>query len=288
MVETWVILGLSGAFVVGLFNIYQKYLIDNGHSPLKIIVDMHIVATLVMFTSVLFVPIIITKEILILLLITGVLNGVSFWLLALAYQEDALSLIAPLRGFTPILVAFMEPLFFDGLAYNIYLVLASIIVAIGIYVLTYEGSMRESLHRIMNGGIKKGLISAAVISFAVIADRYAIVNTEIHPVMYAAYVMFSALIFSFIIGYYYTDDSLKEQLIPEPAIIPLGVLRGISVAFAFGAFLFAEGTRVNVLWQLGGVFATIFGGSLLKDDDLVRRSIGATMIVVAAAIVVLA
>jgi len=34
MVELWIIVGLTGSFVVGLFNLYQKYLIEKGQTPI--------------------------------------------------------------------------------------------------------------------------------------------------------------------------------------------------------------------------------------------------------------
>lgn len=286
IVDTWVLLGLTGALAIGFFNIYQKYLINEGHNPKNIIVDMHTVGAMVLIIPALLVPFNINTEIILLFVGSGLLNGISFWLLALAYEDGDLSLIAPLRGLTPILVAALEPLVFLDVQYELALILASIVVAIGLYVLTYEDSLKQTARRIMKGDIKKGLISSSVIAFAVIVDRYAIVETELHPVLYALYLMLSAIMFSTIIAYKKSDQSIQDIVIPEPITIPLGVLRGVSVSLAFGAFLFVEGTRVNIVWQLGAVIATLFGGTVLKEDDLLTRTIGVILIVMGAVVAV--
>lgn len=286
LVDTWVILGLTGALTIGIFNIYQKYLIENGQKPKNVIVDMHTGAILVLIIPVLFVPFSINSTIILLFIGSGLLNGVSFWYLATAYEEGDLSLIAPLRGLTPIIVALIEPLAFPDVKYQLVLVVASIVVAIGLYVLTYEDGLKQTAQRIVQGGIKKGLISSSVIAFAVIVDRYAIVETSVHPLTYALYLMISAFLVSVIIAYVKSDQNIRTVVVPEPITIPLGILRGVSVTLAFGAFLFVEGTRVNIVWQLGAVVATLFGGTVMKEDDLLIRTVGVMLIVLGAVIAV--
>lgn len=285
-VDTWVILGLAGALTIGFFNIYQKYLVNKGQNPKNIIVDMHSIGFLVLIIPSLFVPFNISADIILLFIGSGVLNGISFWYLASAYEDGDLSLIAPLRGLTPIIVAALEPIVFSDVQYEIVLVVASIVVAIGLYVLTYEDSLKGTAKRIVEGDIKKGLISSSVIAFAVIVDRFAIVETEVHPVQYAMYLMLSALFFSIIIAYKKSDQSVQQILIPDSIAIPLGIMRGMSVSLAFGAFLFVEGTRVNIVWQLGAVIATLFGGTVLKEDDLLIRIVGVILIISGAVIAV--
>ena len=286
-VDTWVVLGLSGALTIGIFNIYQKYLIENGHNPKNLIVDMHTAAVLVLIVPVLFVPFTLNSTITLLFIGSGFLNGISFWYLATAYEEGDLSLIAPLRGLTPIIVALLEPLAFPDVQYQLVLVATSIVVAIGLYVLTYEDGFKQTAQRIVQGGIKKGLISSSVIAFAIILDRYAIVETSVHPLTYALYLMISALVVSSLIAYTKSDQNIKKIITPDLITIPLGILRGVSVSLAFGAFLFVEGTRVNIVWQLGAVIATLFGGTIMKEDDLFIRTIGVILIIFGAVIAVL-
>lgn len=307
LVETWIIAGLTGAIIVALFNIYQKYIIDDGISPLIIALQMHIVGSIIMVFIMSFVPyeesignfwtyeIYSTINIYIprlpnmylfsLLIATGVVNAVSFLLLASAYTHDALSIIAPLRGITPIIVAILEPLFFD-LSYQIELILASLVVATGIYIVLYEGDRYEPIRRIKDLGVLKGLASAGVIAIAVLIDRYALVNYEVDPVNYTGGLIISTMVFTFVIIALMKGKKSLQTLIIKREMMVLGFLRTGAVGFAIVALSLIEGTRVNVIWQTNIIIVALFGGKLLKEDNIIRRSFGAALILVATIIVV--
>ena len=281
MVELWIIVGLAGSFAVGLFNLYQKYVIERGQTPLQVITGMHLVASVLLLSTLLFAPVFFSVKMALLLVASGIINGISFWLLAIAYEQDSLSLIAPLRGVTPIFVAFFEPIVFQNLNYKLSLVFSSFVVAFGIYILLYEDSFVAPLKRLSDRGVSRGVISAIIIAFAVLIDRYAIVNTGVEPVTYSMYLMIAAFVSSFIISVHFSESRATDMLIPDAKIIPLGFLRALYVVLAFTTLSLVEGTRFTIIWQIGTMIAAIAGGSLLNEDDLVRKSIGAGMILIA-------
>lgn len=308
IIENWAIIGLIGAGIVAVFNIYQKYIIEKGYEPLEIALQMHLVGSIVMAVVISFLeygedvgnsysadiygsisvylPGIPETGLLALIVATGVVNALSFWLLASAYSDGALSVIAPLRGVTPIIVAFIEPLFFSSVGYEFTLIISSIIVAIGVYVVLYEDNVYEPIKRISDIGVMKGILSAAIIAMAVLIDRYSMVNYEITPVGYTGALIISTLVFTFAITLILKGKEAlhKVELNSETAV--LGIIRTSSVVFAITALSLVEGTRVNVVWQMSVVLAAVFGGSLLSEENLIRRGVGASLIIVAAAIVV--
>lgn len=283
MIEVWLIYGLVGAFVNGLFNTYQKVLTNNGRSPIEILVSMHTVAFVILSPTLVIYRPSFSWELLGLLILTGVLNGLSFYYLAIAYDYGALSIVAPLRGITPILVAFMEPLVFSDFGYDYILVIASFLVGLGIYVLLYEDSITKPITRIKDEGVSRGLLSAAIISLAVLVDRYALTETSVEPEPYAALVVFGSLVASLIITWRVSD--IQESLNFDREILPIGVLRAVSIFMVFGALSLTEGTKVNIILQLGVIIATIAGGGLLGEDNIIRRILGVILILIAAFIV---
>lgn len=285
MIEVWVLYGLAAAATNGLFNTYQKILTSNGRDPVQILLIMHLIAFILLSPTLFIYPPAVTTELLGLLLLTGILNGLSFWYLAVAYESGALSIVAPLRGITPILVALVEPLVFPDFQYKYALIFASVLVGLGLYVLLYEDSVLKPIQRVRNKGVRKGIMSSAIISVAVIVDRYALVNTSVEPESYATLVIFSALVASFIITWKISD--IKEAVTFDREILPIGILRALSIFLAFGALSLAEGTRVNIILQLGIIIATVAGGGILKENNIIRRVIGALFIVASAVLVAL-
>lgn len=284
--DLWIIFGLCGAFLVGLFNIYQKKLINVEISPIKIAVQMHLIGGLIGLPILIYLFSGWTQTVIILLALTGLSNGLSFWFLAEAYGYDSLSIIAPLRGVTPLLVAFIEPLVFQELQYERSLIIASIVVALGLYILLYEDSPLKSLKRINTPGVLIGILSAAVISVAVLIDRYAMTTTDMSPVVYAVFVIWFSLGYLLFITAIRKQYNFKYVIKPTLKMIPLGFFRFTSAALAISALTLIEGTRLNILWQFGYVVAAIFGGKLLGESNLLRRGIGAILILLATVIVI--
>jgi len=185
---------LIGASFVAAFDIYQKFLVDGDYSPLQLAVQTHLVALVPLILLLALFPLTFSPQLLVLVIATGLVNGFGFWMLAVAYREDAISLIAPLRGITPIAVAFVEPLFFSNFSYQLSLLAASIIVAVGMYILLYEDSPWQTVSRIHKPGVKHGVACALFFAIAVLIDRYALVTTGVHPVTYSTYLIGSTLV----------------------------------------------------------------------------------------------
>lgn len=309
IVQNWVIVGLIGASIVAAFNIYQKYAIDDkGFDPLDIALQMHLIGAVIIIPLIsvvpyqdnignlatfeiteflsLYIPGIPGLELTTVIIGTGIVNAVSFWLLASAYSDDALSVIAPLRGVTPVVVAFLEPIFFSSVNYQLNLVASSIIVSIGVYVVLYEDDIYKPVRRLKDTGVIKGIASAIVIGFAVIIDRYAMVGFDLDPINYTGALILSTLFFTSLITIIIKGKKSLNIVQINLETTVLGILRTCSVVFAIVALSLVEGTRVNVIWQINVVLAAVFGGSLLSEENILRRGLGASLVIIAAGIVV--
>jgi len=280
----WILLGLSAAVFFAAFNIYQKHVLTD-FSPLTVTLQANLIAAIILSSGFIVVQPFISQTALVIVLASGILNGFSFWCLAEAYDVAEISLVAPLRGASPIIVAAIEPLFLP-LSYSVILVGAGIITAFGMYILMYEDSIVKPFKRFKSRGVQLGLLSSFLIAGPVLLDRYAFVVTETHPVTYGVYLALFSMVTVVVLTAVTQSDDLKTVLRPRVKLIPLGVFRAGEMGLALGALSLAAGTRVFVLMQVGPVLAAVIGGRMFRDDNLIRRSIGACLIVLAAIIVV--
>lgn len=279
MVDLWLLIGLVTPFVVAIFYTTQKQL-TNTYTPLEVSVSMHIVPTIALSVFLVIYPYLPNKSFLVLGGLSGLTNAISFILLTKAYSKDALSVIAPLRGITPIVVASIEPLVFTSIMYNETLLLASVLVAVGIYIIFYEDSIVKPFKDLFNPGPLFGLFSAVVIAFAVLVDRTVLVNYSIHPLTYTFYVSFFTLLWLLIYTAIY-GKSIQKTIIKTQDTIRIGALRTLTLSLGLGLLSLISGSLMNILWQLNIVITVIIGGRLIGEENTKRRIIGAVIIVLA-------
>lgn len=285
MIETWLLLGLSAVFAIAAFNIYQKHVISDS-SPLTLAHQMHGYAVILLAGVLLFVPWQASLSALGLVTVAGVANGMTYWALAAAYEVEDLSVVAPLQAMAPLLIALVEPLFLP-LEYNAILLSAGALASLGMYTLLYDGGdLLAPLRRIQSPGVQRGVASAAFLAAAVVIDRYAFVTTDIHVLAFTLYLAFFTFATTTALLLITNRDTLTAASSPSLALLPLGVLRAVILALAMGALSLAAGTRVHVLFQLGPVIAAVVGGSLFAEDNLRRRTLGATVILLAVILVI--
>lgn len=284
-IPLWVILGILGTITLAGLDLYKKHLVDDDHSPLNVTLQMHIVGLVPALAILVYFPLTISRDLAILIIGTGVVNGFGFWFLARAFHRDAISLVAPLRGLIPISVALVEPLVFPDFHYHPPLLISALIVSIGMYILLYEDSLQTTRQRLRDPGVMYGVGFALCITAAVLIDRYALVTTGVHPITYSSYLLISTLFVTFGITLYYADRPLNS-IRPTRIFVPLGILRFGNILIAMAALSLIDATRINVLWQFGVVITALLGGKLFREDHLLRRVIGAVLIALAAALVI--
>lgn len=288
MLEPWVLFAIAGAVSLGLFNITKKQVMGQDTSALRVDAQMHILAALPMIAVLaISYPFEFSMEFVGFLLASGLVNAVSFWLLATAYENGALSLIAPLRGVTPVAVGLIEPLVFPELGYQLSLVIASVAVGVGLYVLLYEDTWLGPIRKLSEDGVYQGLLSAGFISVAILIDRFAMTATGVEPNTYAAYLTLTITVIT--VGMFVLFDGTPISKLTEVnlQVASLGFFRFANILLGLTALSLVAGTKVNIVWQLGIVLAALVGGKLLSEENLIRKAVGASMIVAAAAIVVL-
>lgn len=285
MLKTWVIIGIFAAVANSLFNIYQKKTVSNNQTPIQVALNMHIIGAVLLSPVVAIFDINIQTDVILILIFSGLLNALSFVLLAKAYNSQSISIVAPLRGVTPIAIAVIEPIFNRSIQYSISLLGASVLVACGIYILLYKDSLYEPIKRIKDKGVQFGVGSALIISIAAVADKKAIEITEVKPIVYALYLLFvtSLFITSYIL---LKKENLSDKIVLDRDSCIVGTLRAVVISLVFISISLAAATKINILLQSGTVIAVVLGGRLFEESDLLLKSAGAVLILIACVIVI--
>lgn len=286
MVEQWILIALAGAVCSGLFNIYQKQLLATDFEPFELVFVTNGFAVVLLSPIILLTGVQFSATLLVLATASGFVNAISFIFLAKAYDTGSLSLVAPLRGIVPVLVAAIEPLVFARLDYTRSLLLASGLVGVGLYVLFYEESVFEPIRRLQDRSVQVGLASALVIVFAVLIDAHALVRTDINPILYALYLTGTTVFFLTLVPLFRRTNPV-EMFPTNRRAAAIGLLRGVTLVLIFGALSVTAATRVNIVLQLGPVIAAVVGGSLFDESNLGIRAVGSLLILSSSVIVIL-
>lgn len=276
---------MAAAVGIAGFNAYQKYAVDRN-SPL--VVSFQAQLFTLPFTGIVALlapdP---TPSIMTLVVVgaSGMVNAASYYLLAEALRMDDLSVISPLRSIVPVSVALVEPLVLTA-EYSVPVLVASLLAAVGTYVLLIEDSLTTPLKRINSRGVQLGVISALIITAAVLLDRFGVTQTSISPTAYAFYLPLATAIALAVFALLASED-VKEVLRPSLKLAPIGFFRSINLVAAMAAFALTTGTNVTILMRVGILISILVGGSLFDEEYLLYRISGGLMLITGAAMIAL-
>lgn len=289
MFEIWILFGFIGVISLTAYNIYQKYLVDIGFEPITIVVMMNVISFIPFIYIIYTNPFISSSKLFYILLITtSFCSSVSFLALIYGFKSGAISLVAPLRGITPIVVAFIEPFLFGGFTHELTLIISSIFVASGIYIILYENNILSPVYNLSQTPVRLGLLSGIIIAGSVIIDRYILVTFDINPLTLAGYIIFLNAIFLIVLYKIFINEKPLRKIITfNKELAVMSGIRFSEVSMALITISLVEGTRVSIFWQLNVLLSAIIGGKLIKEDNLLRKGIGATLILIATIIVII-
>lgn len=223
------------------------------------------------------------------LIASGIFNAVSFYFLPLALAKEDLGVISQTRGITPIMLAFIEPLIFLDLDYDPVLIVAGFLAGLGLYISFSEDGLLTPIKKISSTGVQLGLISAVVIIFAVLVDRFAVTEVGASPQMYAFGLAGTTALFLSLMRYKNPLDRLFDveiedtsTVVPPREFIPVGIFRASAIGFAIYTLSITTGTEYNILVQLSIPLSVLSAYIFLGEDKFtIRRVIGAMIIVTA-------
>lgn len=276
--ELWLITGLLVCLALGAFNTLQKHLVSN-YSPVTVGYSTNFIASLFLAPVAIyyFLQSGFPLKALGFLVLTGVFNALSFYLLPLALSKEDLGVIAPTRGVSPISIAIIEPLFFVGLAYDINLIAAGLLAGIGLYIANSEEGLMTPIKNLQSPGVLYGLASATCISGAVLADRYAVHSVGAKPQVYAFGLVAITSLFLAVLRLYKEGQT---SLIPEKEFIPVGMARAVTVGAGIFTLSIATGTQFNVLVQLSIPLSVLLGYLFLGERKFTGRQVVGSAIII--------
>lgn len=269
--ELWVFAALAGAMSNGVYGFYQKYYAEDW-SALSIAYQANIVTALFLLPVSFFIGVgRVTPELAALILLSGLANAASFYVLARALEEADLIVVFPIRYLTPVAAALTEPLVFAATQYSVLTIVSSSLAVAGTSLLAFSRVDGTDTDNRLLGAALAGF-SMILILVAVFNDRN-LVSNEIEPTAYAGVLALStaSILFVFVLR---SGDSVTVQR----ELIPLGIFRTLSLFFIVFALSLTTGTNVNIVLALSVVVSTGLGTYVLDEEFTPKRIAGALLV----------
>lgn len=208
--------------------------------------------------------------------VSAIANVVYLTAFFKAAEHEDLSVIVPVTGILPVIVALLEPLVFNA-TYSARLLAATAVVVIGVYLVLLDDDYTTPFRRLTTRGPQFALISTAALAIALLADSY--VATALPPVGYAG--ILTALQLPFFAAILYTKNSsfLKTpQRLATRSLLTFGAVRGASLILLLTALSLISATKHTLFLQLVPVITVFIGGTILNEDHMYRRLTGALVV----------
>lgn len=192
-----------------------------------------------------------------------------------AMRISDISVTEPLRQTTPIFVALLEPLILD-IGVEMSIVGAAVLGGIGSYVMVSKGSMKEPIRNIKNKGALMALLVAFIFSIWAIASRFGATNTNPLLFTYLTYIISLA---GFGVWKSRRSETIEIKNYFRKDMFALGTVTAASAVIGIYAYSLLSASEVTVIKQTSGIFGVLIGGRFFKETDIVRKIIGAIIIV---------
>jgi drug/metabolite transporter (DMT)-like permease len=210
------------------------------------------------------------------ILLGGAVNIVAIYAFLSALGIEDLSVVAPLRQSTPVLVALVEPLVLAA-AFDPRLVGAALAAAAGAYVLLADSPLAP-VSRLGDRATLLALAAATLFAVASLAARYATVRV---PPLFYAFTVYLLMAVGFAAIRAYRSGAVPVRSLAKPRLLALGALTAVRTSVAYLAFSFpdASASAVTVVLQVSIVLDVLAGGTLFGEEHVPRRLVGAGLIV---------
>jgi len=210
------------------------------------------------------------------IIVSGLANIAAIYAFLSALAIEDLSVVAPLRQSTPVLVALAEP-WVLAVAFDPALVVAALAAAAGAYVLLAESPLAP-LRRFGHRATLLALAAAALFAVASLAARF--VTVRVPPLFYS-FTVYLAMAVSFAAIRLYRSGGVPLRSLLRARLLALGALTATRTSVTYFAFSFpaASAAGVTVALQTSVVLNVLIGGMLFREEHVGRRLLGAGLIV---------
>lgn len=208
------------------------------------------------------------------LLISTVIIISSTYLYIEALRITDISITEPLRNTSPIFVALLEPLILE-INFKLLILGAALLGAGGAYILVAKDSLLTPIENMKNKGAMISILVAFILAIYSIAQRFGATNADPLIFIYLSYV-------TSLIGFWFwkrrESGTIKLESYFRKDVFALGTVTAAGVVAGIFAYSMISASEVTVIKQTSAVFGVLIGGRFFREEDLVRKLLGAVII----------
>lgn len=223
-----------------------------------------------------------TPGILLALVISTAVVLASTYLYIEALRITDISVTEPLRNTSPIFVALLEPLLL-GINFQTLILAAALLGSAGAYILVSKDSLLTPIENMKNKGALISVLVAFILGLYSIAQRFGATNADPLIFIYLTYV--TSLI-GFWIWKKHEGTSVELKTYFRKDVFILGTVTAIGVVAGIYAYSFISASETTVIKQTSAIFSVLIGGKFFKETDLLRKTIGALIIIAGVILVI--
>ncbi len=284
--EIGILMALISAFTSSLRESIRKH-ISSDFSSVEIgyMTQVYGAVILAPFASYYFIQssITFTPELILALLLSagGVLSTTYIYVEAMRISD--LSVTEPLRQMTPLIVALLEPVFL-ATDFSATVLAAALLGAIGSYILVSDKGFRAPLQNLKNRGALMAVLVAVIFAVLAIAKRFG--STNIEPLLFTYFTYVIGLI-GFWIWKKKKGDSPCIESFMRKDVATMGTVTAVGAVITIYAFSMISASEVVVIKQTSGIFGILIGRRFFKEEAIIRKLLGALVIITGVLIVTL-
>jgi len=204
----------------------------------------------------------------------GVLTTTYIYVEAMRITD--ISVTEPLRQTSPIMVALLEPLILN-IKFSKTVIAAALIGSIGSYILVSSEGLTKPIENLRNRGAAMAVVVALIFAFLAIAKRFG--STNINPLLFT-YITYILGLFGFWLWKKAEGKKLETGSFLRKDVFSMGVV-------TIYAFSLISASEVTVTKQASAIFGILIGGRFFRETGILRKLIGAAIIIAGVAIVAL-
>jgi len=211
----------------------------------------------------------------------GVLSTTYLYVEAMRISE--ISVTEPLRQLNPLIVALLEPLIL-GTKFSFTIVAGAMLGATGSYILVAENGYRQPLENLRNHGALMAVLVAIIFALLAVAKRFG--STNIEPLLFT-YITYVIGLIGFWIWKRRSGDNISRENYMRKDVFSMGVVTAIGAVITIYAFSMISASEVVVIKQTSGIFGILIGRKFFKETQILRKLLGASIIILGVALVAL-
>ena len=211
----------------------------------------------------------------------GVLSSTYVYVEAMRISD--LSVTEPLRQMAPIIVALIEPVVL-GTDFSYKILIAALMGAGGSYILVSDKGLKQPIQNLRNKGALMALTTAGIFAVIAIVKRFG--STNIEPLLFTYFTYILGLI-GFWTWKKRNNEKIGKDRFLRKDVFSMGVVTAFGAVVTIYAFSMISASETVVIKQASGIFGILMGRKFFNEDNIIRKLIGALIIIAGVVLVAL-